>query len=199
MKANFIYTLLFISISIIPTLNLLREDDDIEREDVIYLKSNINEVFASTEVTQYFINHLENTIELTISFPIKNEISLNKFKIKIGEKKVTSKVMLKQEAEEKYDKSIFEGNTGFLSRYDDEEKVYSINIGNISPKEKVELKSYFIQNIGTQDMSYEFIIMEKYPTFHYKELNKEKARKNNKSKIYYRNSIKNNKINSSIF
>ena len=60
MKANFIYTLLFISISIIPTLNLLREDDDIEREDVIYLKSNINEVFASTEVTQYFINHLEN-------------------------------------------------------------------------------------------------------------------------------------------
>ena len=176
MKANFIYTLLFISISIIPTLNLLREDDDIEREDAIYLKSNINEVFASTEVTQYFINHLENPIELIISFPIKNEISLNKFKIKIGEKKVTSKVMLKQEAEVKYDNSIFEGNTGFLSRYDSEEKVYSINIGNISPKEKVELKSYFIQNIGTQDMSYEFIIMEKYPTFHYKELNKEKAR-----------------------
>ena len=89
--------------------------------------------------------------------------------------------MLKQEAEVKYDNSIFKGNAGFLSRYDDEEKdeekVYSINIGNISPKEKVTLKAYFIQNIGIQDMSYEFIIMEKYPTFHYKELNKEKARK----------------------
>ena len=66
MKAYYLYILLLISISIIPTLNLLREDDDIEREDVIYLKSNINEVFSSTEVTQYFINHLENTIELTI-------------------------------------------------------------------------------------------------------------------------------------
>ena len=81
MKAYYLYILLLISISIIPTLNLLREDDDIEREDVIYLKSNINEVFSSTEVTQYFINHLENTIELTISFPIKNEIILNKFTI----------------------------------------------------------------------------------------------------------------------
>ena len=85
--------------------------------------------------------------------------------------------MLKQEAEVKYDSSIFEGNTGFLSRYVDEEKVYSINIGNRSPKEKVTLKAYFIQKVGTQDMSYKFIIMEKYPTFHYKELNKEKARK----------------------
>ena len=73
MKAYYLYILLLISISIIPTLNLLREDDDIEREDVIYLKSHINEVFSSTEVTQYFINHLENPIELTISFPIKND------------------------------------------------------------------------------------------------------------------------------
>ena len=81
MKAYYLYILLLISISIIPTLNLLREDDDIEREDVIYLKSNINEVFSSTDVIQYFINHLENPIELTISFPIKNEIILNKFTI----------------------------------------------------------------------------------------------------------------------
>ena len=81
MKAYYLYILLLISISIIPTLNLLREDDDLEREDVIYLKSNINEVFSSTDVTQYFINHLENPIELTISFPIKNEIILNKFTI----------------------------------------------------------------------------------------------------------------------
>ena len=52
MKAYYLYILLLISISIIPTLNLLREADNLEREDVIYLKSNINEVFSSTEVTQ---------------------------------------------------------------------------------------------------------------------------------------------------
>ena len=34
--------------------------------------------------------------------------------------------------------------------------------------------------IGTQDKSYEFNMMEKYPNFHYKELNKDKPRKKNK-------------------
>jgi len=84
--------------------------------------------------------------------------------------------MKKEIAEEKYDESISSGNTGFLGEYDNEMKSYSINLGNINPKEKVTLKAFFIQNICTQDMSYEFIIMEKYPTFHYKELNKEGAR-----------------------
>ena len=176
MKVYYQYIFLFILIFIIPSFNVLIEDEDLEREDIIYLKSNINEIFASTELTQYFINPLDNPIELIISFPIIKEISLNKFIIQIGEKKVTSKVMLKEEAEGKYDNSIFSGNTGFLGKYDYSWKSYSYNIGNINPKEKVTIKAFFIQNIGTNDMSYEFIIMEKYPTFHYKELNKDEAR-----------------------
>ena len=173
---DYLYILLFILIFIIPSFNQTIEDEDKEREDTIYLKSNINEIFASPELTQYFINSLENPIELTISFPIKEEINLNKFIVQIGEKVVTSKIMKKEIAEEKYDESISSGNTGFLGEYDNEMKSYSINLGNINPKEKVTLKAFFIQNICTQDMSYEFIIMEKYPTFHYKELNKEGAR-----------------------
>ena len=177
MKANFLFFLLFIFFSIIPLFYSLLENENSEKENIIYLKSNINEVFASTELTQYFINPLDNPIELLISFPIKEEISLTKFIIKIGEKIVLSKVMQKEKAEEKYDKSIYSGNTGFLGRYNDNEmKSYSINIGNINSKEKVILKAFFIQNIGTQDMSYEFVIMEKYPTFHYKELNKDEVR-----------------------
>ena len=173
---DYLYILLFILIFIIPSFNQTIEDEDKEREDTIYLKSNINEIFASTELTQYFVNSLENPIELTISFPIKEEINLNKFIVQIGEKVVTSKIMKKEIAEEKYDESISSGNTGFLGEYDNEMKSYSINLGNINPNEKVKLKAFFIQNICTQDMSYEFIIMEKYPTFHYKELNKEGAR-----------------------
>ena len=178
MRANYLYILFFfILFFIVPSLSLLIEDDDKEREDTIYLKSNINEIYASTEITQYFINPLNNPIELIISFPIIEEISLNKFVIKVGEKKVISKVMQREEAEERYDESIYSGNTGFLGRYNDKDKKsYSIHIGNINPKEKLTLKSYFIQNIGTQDMSFEFIIMEKYPTFHYKELNQNEAR-----------------------
>ena len=146
------------------------------KDDVIYLKSKVNELFATTELTQYFTNELKDSIELTILFPIKEEISLSKFVLSIDDKMVISKVMPKEKAEEKYNDSIASGNIGFHSSYQDDQKSYSVNIGNIKPNQKILLKTVFIQMIGTQDMSYEFNIMEKYPTFHYKELNENKPR-----------------------
>ena len=147
-----------------------------EREDTIYLNSKINEIYATTELTQFFTNPLDNAIELSISFPIKEEINLTKFVVTIGEKIVLSKVMPKEKAEEKYNDSMASGNQGFISRYDDEMRNYSVNVGNLNPKQKLKLNTIFIQMIGSQDMSYEFDIMEKYPTFHYKELNKNEPR-----------------------
>ncbi len=44
-----------------------------EKEDTIYLSSSINELFAITEVTQFFSNPLDSPIELSITFPILNE------------------------------------------------------------------------------------------------------------------------------
>ena len=48
-------------------------------DDIIYITSKVNEIFATTEITQYFTNQLNNSIELSISFPIKEEINLSKF------------------------------------------------------------------------------------------------------------------------
>ena len=148
-----------------------------EREDTtIYLKSNINEIYATTELTQYFTNPLDSAIELEITFPIKEEINLSRFIVTIGDKIVLSKVMAKEKAEEKYSDSVASGNTGFISRYNEEMTNYSVNIGNVNPKQKIKLDTVFIQMIGSQDMSYEFNIMEKYPSFHYKEINRDEAR-----------------------
>ena len=150
------------------------------REDTIYVNSNINEIYAITELIQYFSNPLENAIELSITFPIKEEINLTKFVVTIGDKVVLSKVMAKEKAKEKYSDSIASGNQGFISTYDEQMTNYSVNIGNINPKQKVKLNALFIQMIGSQDMSYEFNIMEKYPSFHYKELNQNQFKKINK-------------------
>ena len=146
------------------------------KDNVIYLRSKVNELFATTELTQYFTNELKDSIELTILFPIKEEIDLSKFVVSIDDKTVISKVMPKEKAEEKYNDSIASGNVGIDSSYQDNQNSYSVNIGNIKPNQKIKLVTVFIQMIGTQDMSYEFNIMEKYPSFHYKELNKEKSR-----------------------
>ena len=60
--------------------------------------------------------------------------------------------------------------------YEEKEKTYSVNVGNLKPKKQVKLDSIFIQMIGTQDMSYEFSIMEKYPVFHYEEKDENKLK-----------------------
>ena len=83
-------------------------------------------------------------------------------------KTIISKVLPKEKAEEKYTYEISSGNIGFYSSYQDDQKSYSVNVGNIKPNQKITLNTIFIQMIGTQDMSYEYNIMEKYPTFHYK-------------------------------
>ena len=144
------------------------------RDDTIYLNSKVNEIYATTELTQYFTNSFDQPIELTIIFPIKEEISLSKFVISTDDKIVISKVMAKEKAKEKYNDSIATGNAGFLSTYEENDVSYSVNIGNISPKQQIKLNTIFIEMIGSQDMSYEFIIMDKYPTFHIRQTKKSK-------------------------
>ena len=118
-------------------------------------------------MTQSFTNTLQKSIELTVSFPLKPEIQLSKFVITIGNKIIISKVLEKGKAGEKYTDAIASGNTGFLSTFDESSKNYTINVGNVLPKERVILKSVFNQIITSQDMSYEFVFLEHYPCFIY--------------------------------
>ena len=138
-----------------------------EKEDIVYVSSDINEIYGTTEVTQYFTNTLDSPIELSVGFPILEEINLTKFLVTIGEKTIASKVMSKEKAEEKYNDSLASGNTGIMSTYDNSLKNYTVNIGNILPKQKLKLSTFFIQMLGANDMSYEFKIIESYPTFNY--------------------------------
>ena len=65
-------------------------------DNVISIRSNVNEIFASTEVIQHFTNPLDQSIELSIHFPIKEELSLSKFVVSIDNQIVLSKVMPKE-------------------------------------------------------------------------------------------------------
>ena len=141
-----------------------------KRDDTVYLSSQVNEIFATTEVNQYFTNKLESPIELKILFPIIEKLTLSKFIVKMDDKKIVSKVLSKEKAEEKYNDIIAKGNVGFISNYSKDNKVYSVNIGNLPPKKSIKLKSTFIQMLDSNDLSYEFNIMENYPDFNYKEL-----------------------------
>ena len=151
-----------------------------KQDDTVYLTSKVNEIFAITEVEQYFTNELKDPIELKIIFPILKEISLSKFVVSMDDKVIVSKVMPKEKAEEKYSDTIASGNVGFISRYEDNNQSYSVNIGNLAPNKQVKLQSIFIQMIESKDLSYEFSIMENYPAFYYKGMTNSDSNKNKK-------------------
>ena len=151
-----------------------------KQDDTVYLTSKVNEIFATTEVVQYFTNELKDPIELKILFPILKKISLSKFVVSMDDKVIVSKVMPKEKAEEKYNDTIASGNLGFISRYEDNNQSYSVNIGNLAPNKQVKLQSIFIQMIESNDLSYEFSIMENYPAFYYEGMNKNDSNKNKK-------------------
>ena len=143
-------------------LNIKSED---EMDSIAYINTTINEIYAITEVKQTFTNTTSDNIELSIRFPINEDIQLNKFAVFKGEEIVISKVMDKEKANEKYTDSITEGNIGILSSYNENNLTYDVNIGNILPKEKIELISYFFQKTTSDDMSYEYILMQDFPAF----------------------------------
>ena len=147
----------------------LNQEEEIkhdEKEDNIDIKSEVNEFYAITQVTQYYKNNNKAPVELSIIYPLKKEINFRKFTINVNGKKSVSKIYPKEKAEEKYSDAMAGGNIGILSKYAEEEpNSYSINIGNVGPDATVELTSEFIQFITSEDMSFCFSVMTNYPTF----------------------------------
>ena len=144
-------------------LNINEEEN---KEETIYIKSNVNEFYAITEITQYYKNNNKKTVELSIEYPLNKEINFRKFTININGKKSYSKIFEKEKAKEKYSDAISSGNVGIISNYSEQEQnSYYFTIGNIEPNSMVELTSEFVQFITSDDMSLCYTVMTNYPTF----------------------------------
>ena len=138
-----------------------------ESEDpsTITIKSTINEIYAITEITQSYINDTNSPIELKASFPIKDDVQLTKFTVSIGKKTIISKIADKEKAKEKVSDAVASGNTGVYSGYNSKTTNQDVTIGNLQPKEKVVMKSEYMQMISSNDMSYEVTLIQNYPCF----------------------------------
>ena len=84
----------------------------------------------------------------------------------------------KEKAKEKYSDSIADGNVGILGSYEEKSYSYNVRIGNIKPKDKVVLITYYLQMITSEDMSFQYEIMQHYPNFISKDMKKEDIDKN---------------------
>ena len=73
----------------------IKDEEEIKvdlKEDNIDIKSEVNEFYAITEVTQYYKNYNKTPVELSIIYPLKKEINFRKFTINVNGKKSVSKI-----------------------------------------------------------------------------------------------------------
>ena len=138
-------------------------EENSKKEDTINIITHINELISQTEVTQYFKNTKKIPIELEIVLPIIDNINITKFEVIKGNKKIISKLLEKDKAEEKYNDTIATGESGFIS-YNLQEET-KICLGNISPGEELELKTYYFGHIKTVDLSYQAKFPVIFPDF----------------------------------
>ena len=132
-------------------------------EDKIIVNTYSNEIYSKIEVTLHYINKEEDPIELIIEIPIRTELIFDSFIAKIKDKIIKSKIVEKEKGEEKYNDAIAKGNTGVVTSYNLEEKLYSVKIGNLPSKEILELKCYFIQFISLYKGFYCLNIIKDFP------------------------------------
>ena len=130
------------------------------------IDSKVNELFAKTIVTQKFSNPTENPLELKIYVLKKQGLIFSSFNCQIGDSiKVKSKVIKKENAEQKYTDSVASGNAAiFVCKDPKDENKIIINIGNIPAKTNVIFISEFIHPVETSK-KYEFEIFRNLPIF----------------------------------
>ena len=143
----------------------LKELNKIEL-DLITINSELNEFYAKTNIVQYFKNFSKSPIELKLKFPYSSSVQFSKFTLEMKNKKIISKVLDKEKAEEKYTDAVAKGNTGVISSI--KGKYINVTIGNIPPGELIKLTSEFIQFLDSEDMSYCYTTMKNCPEFSHK-------------------------------
>ena len=130
----------------------------------IEIDSKINELFVKTLVTQKIKNDSENPIELKIYVYKKVNCIFSSFSATIGDSvTVKSKIIQKENAQEKYTDSISSGNAAIYIFDDPTNKNrIIINMGNIPPKEELTFISEFIYYTESSDR-YEFELFRNLP------------------------------------
>ena len=150
------------------------KDSKLILKSLVNVESKVNEIFATTKVTQKIRNETNNPIELEIFiYKYLDNIMFSSFYAKVGNSlEARSKVIKIEKAEEKYNDSISSGNTSIyteLNKYDKNKII--VHIGNLPPKEELTFISEYFQFIESLNNSYEYELFKNLPLLgeYYKE------------------------------
>ena len=112
-------------------------DEELTLEKVHY-NTSINGLVSHTAIEQHYINPFENNIEAVYTFPLAPSAVLMGVEIHINNRKLRGTIIGANEADEKYEEAIEEGNRAIMveKNYDG---LYTVSIGNLLSKDKITI------------------------------------------------------------
>jgi Ca-activated chloride channel family protein len=104
----------------------------------LQVKAELRETLAITTITQSYRNTGSKNIEAIYTFPLPLDAVLLEMIVTLGDKTLKGTVLPKQEAEEKYEEAITDGDAPVMLQ-NPQPGVYIMNVGNLLPGERAQI------------------------------------------------------------
>ncbi len=110
----------------------------------VSLKAVLEDLLANVEVHQTFRNRHHGPIEAVYTFPVPHGATLLSFTAKLGRRELAGRILPAAEAEDDYEEAVTSGDAAILLQ-EASPGMYTVNVGNLLPDEKVELTYRYAQ------------------------------------------------------
>ncbi|MDE7273496.1 MAG: VIT and VWA domain-containing protein [Lachnospiraceae bacterium] len=121
--------------------------------------ADINGVIADIHVVQSYANEGTSPINACYVFPASTKVTVHGMQMQIGNQLITAKIKEKEEAKEEFEEAKEEGKSASLLS-EERPNVFTMNIANIMPGDKVSVDLHYTELITPTDGVYQFV----YPT-----------------------------------
>jgi len=139
------------------------ETDDVSVDSFPLKKTSvtadINGMIADIHVVQSYANEGTKPINACYVFPASTKVTVHGMQMQIGNQLITAKIKEKEEAKEEFEEAKEEGKSASLLS-EERPNVFTMNIANIMPGDKVSIDLHYTELITPTDGVYQFV----YPT-----------------------------------
>ncbi|TNV85496.1 hypothetical protein FGO68_gene972 [Halteria grandinella] len=128
-------------------------------QGIKYEISAQNSIIKSKLMLTY-INDSESKVEAKLEMPSNPDLVISQMKIKVGDVEITGVIKNKEKAKEMFEDAVSRGHqAGLLQMKEEEEdKILEMNVGNIEPKQVVEVSISFIEQAKIFEGAYQIYI-----------------------------------------
>ena len=123
----------------------------------VNVDATLENLLSKVTIRQIYENLEDNNIEAVYTFPLPVHAVLLNMAITIGSRELKGVVVEKSEAEEKYEDAITDGDTAIMLEQI-EPGLYTMNVGNLMPREKVEISFTYAELYRWQNDSLRFFL-----------------------------------------